>query len=103
MATLTSRNPYTQEINVTFKTISNEEIDSIIDTAHQAYLSWKDTSFKERKQLFLRMADIIDSKNAAYAELETKEMGSLFHFSKAVITGTANLVRRYATNAEDIL
>jgi acyl-CoA reductase-like NAD-dependent aldehyde dehydrogenase len=49
------------------------------------------------------MADIMDSKNGELAELETKEMGSLFHFSKAVITGTANLVRRYANNAERIL
>jgi acyl-CoA reductase-like NAD-dependent aldehyde dehydrogenase len=49
------------------------------------------------------MADIMDSKNAKLAELETKEMGSLLHFSKAVITGTANLIRRYANNTERIL
>ena len=74
MAILTSRNPYTQEVNATFETITNDEVDTLIDTAHQAYLSWKDTSFGERKQLFLRMADIIDTNNETYAALETKEM-----------------------------
>ncbi len=103
MATLTSRNPYTLEVHATFETISNDEIDTIIDTAQTAYLQRKETSFDHRKQLFLRMADILDSKNTEMATLETKEMGSLFHFSKAVITGTANLIRRYANNAERIL
>lgn len=100
---LTSVNPYTQEINATFDTLTNEELDNVIDTAHEAYLSWKDTTFDERKALFLKMADSMDSKNAELAELETKEMWSLLHFSKAVITGTANLIRRYANNTERIL
>ena len=103
MATLTSINPYTQEINWTFETLSNEELDAIIEQAHQAYLSRKNTSFEERKALFLKMADIMDNKNPELAELETREMWSLWSFSKKVITGTANLIRWYANNAERIL
>ncbi|MBP7841496.1 aldehyde dehydrogenase [Patescibacteria group bacterium] len=103
MATLTSQNPYTGEINKTFETVSNEQLTALIGQAHQTYLSWKNTPVAEKKKLFLRMADILDERNAEYALLETREMGSLWSFSKNVLKGTANLIRRNANNAESIL
>lgn len=83
MATLTSTNPYTQEINATFETLTNDELNTVINHAHQAYLSWKETSFDERKELFLNMADIIDAKHTELAQLETKEMGRLYTNAKS--------------------
>ena len=71
---LTSKNPYTQEINGTFETLTNEQLETVIEKAQEAYLKWKNTSFDERKKLFLRMADIIDERHETLAELETKEM-----------------------------
>ncbi len=103
MSTFDSNNPYTLEKNWTFTRHTNEELDAIIQTAHSAYLDWKETSFAHRQQLFLKLADLIDSKNSELAKLETIEMWSLRHFSKNVIKWTANLIRRYANNAERIL
>jgi succinate-semialdehyde dehydrogenase/glutarate-semialdehyde dehydrogenase len=103
MATLTSQNPYTGEINKTFETVSNEQLTALIGQAHQTYLSWKNTPVAEKKKLFLRMADLIDERNADYALLETREMGSLWSFSKNVLKGTANLIRRNANNFESVL
>lgn len=44
MAKLISINPYTEEINASFETINESEIDAIIGQSHSAYLSWKNTS-----------------------------------------------------------
>ncbi len=103
MSTFDSINPYTLEKNWTFTRHTNEELDEIIQTAHEAYLDWKKTSFSHRQELFLKLADVMDERNEALAALETKEMGRLYHAATSWIKGTANLIRRYANNAERIL
>jgi len=103
MSTFQSINPYTLEVNWTFTRHTNEELDVFIQNAHEAFLKWRTTSFSHRQELFLKMADIIDQKHEILAELETKEMWRLFHVSKQWLKGTANLIRRYANNAERIL
>jgi len=103
MATLTSQNPYTGEINGTVETYTNEQLDEIIDQAHTTYLSWKETSFDERKELFLKMADYMDENREDIAALTTMEMWMLQHVSQNILKGTANLIRWYANNAERIL
>gem|GEM_PF-5282120 len=85
MSTITSTNPYTGEINATFETISDTELTQKIDAAHTAYLSRKKLPRAKKKVLFLRMADLLDERNADYALLETREMGSLWSFSKSVL------------------
>lgn len=82
MPTITSTNPYTGEINATFETLSDAQLTKTIEQAHQAYLTRKNLSRAEKKALFLRLADLLDERNEQCAELETKEMGMLFHASK---------------------
>jgi len=103
MSTFESINPYTLESNWTFTRHTNEELDVFIQTAHEAYLDWKKTSFDERKELLLKLADVLDNKNEELAKLETIEMGRLFHAAKSGLKGTANLIRRNANNVERIL
>jgi len=103
MSTFTSTNPYTLESNGTFTRHTNEELDVFIASAHEAYLSWKQTSFAERQKLFLAFADVMDEKHEMLAELETREMWRLYHAAKKGIKGTANLIRRNANNAERFL
>lgn len=78
MSTIVSKNPYTNEINATFETLSNEELDTVIAKAHTAYLSWKDTPKAEKKRLMLRLADVLEQDIDACAKLETVEMGRLY-------------------------
>lgn len=100
---LISQNPYTGEVNKEFATIDNDQLTAIIDKAHTAYLSWKQTDASEKRKLFLRMADILDERNESYAKLETIEMGRLYGIAKKWLTGTANLIRWFANNFESIL
>jgi len=74
MSIITSRNPYTGEINATFETISDAQLDTIIDRAYTAYYSRKQTSWSERKSFFLKLADILERDIDHHAKLETIEM-----------------------------
>lgn len=103
MTTLTSINPYTLEENTSVETHTNEQLDYIIQQAHEAFLSWRETSFEERKQLFLKLADLMDENREEICKLTTMEMGMLQHMSQKILTWTANLIRWYANNAEKVL
>lgn len=103
MSTLTSINPFTQEVNATFETISDEEIKQKIELAHSAYLSWRETSFDERKNLFYKLAEVIEVDIENVAKLQTLEMGMLLSASKTGMQAMADLIRWFADNAEDVL
>lgn len=75
---ITSKNPYTGEINATFETLSNKELDSVIMKAHTAYLTRRETPKAEKKRLMLRLADVLEQDIDACAKLETIEMGRLY-------------------------
>jgi len=82
MPTLTSRNPYTGQINASFETFSNDELDVVIGRAYHSYLTWKDVSKVEKKKLFLKLADLLQENIEAHARLETIEMGRLYTVAK---------------------
>ena len=103
MTILKSINPYTKELNAEIETIDKVAVTKVIDTAHEAYLSWKDTSFEERKTLFHKLADEIEKDIDDSSKLQTIEMGMLFSSSKAWMQKTADLTRWFADNTEDIL
>jgi len=103
MPILKSINPYTLELNAEFETISLDETIKKIEIAHDAYLSWKETTINYKKGLFLKLADNLEAEIDECARLETIEMWMLYSSSKAWLQKTANLIRWFANNFENIL
>lgn len=103
MAKLQSINPFTEELNGEFETLEAYQVNEIIEKAHETYKTWKHTSFLYRKELFLKLADVLEDDIDACSRLETAEMGMLNHVSKAWLLKTANLIRWFANNFEEIL
>ena len=103
MTKLQSINPFTEELNAEFDLISREELSEKIDTAHRAFLEWKKTPNSRKKELMLKLADTIEAEQDELAKIETKEMWMLYTFSFAWLTKTANLIRWFANNFENIL
>lgn len=100
---LQSIDPYTQELNWEFETLNEEEVNQVIEKAYESYLSWRNTSNSYKKELFLKLADVLEDDIDDCSRLETAEMGMLNHVSKAWIEKTANLIRWFANNFEEIL
>ena len=103
MKKLQSINPYTEEINIEFETISRNELDAKINTAHRAYLIWKDVKKSEKKELFLSFADAIELHREELARMQTQEMGMLYTASYAGLASTVKLIRWFAQNFESLL
>lgn len=103
MSKIQSINPYTLELNAIFDTLSREELDTKIHTAHSAYLDWKKLPTSQKKALFLRLADVIEAQKEKLANIEMIEMGMLYNYSLAGLTNTVILTRWFANNFEEIL
>lgn len=103
MAILKSINPYTEELNGEFETLNIEDVNKKIDLADEAYKKWKNTTSSFKKDLFLKLADVLEEDIEECARLETIEMWMLNHVSKAWLAKTADLIRWFANNFEEIL
>ncbi|PZM83883.1 NAD-dependent succinate-semialdehyde dehydrogenase [Candidatus Gracilibacteria bacterium] len=98
-----SINPFTGELNAEFSLLTREELSEKIDLAYKTFLEWRKTPNSKKKELMLKFADIIEENQAELAEIETKEMGMLYNYSFAGLSKTANLIRWFANNFEEIL
>jgi acyl-CoA reductase-like NAD-dependent aldehyde dehydrogenase len=60
-----------------------------IDIADQAFSNWKDTSTSEKKELFLKLAEVFEKHQEEMARIQTIEMGMLYSESLAGLKNTA--------------
>jgi betaine-aldehyde dehydrogenase len=71
----TTLNPATGEVLATIKVTSAAEIDAAVDAAHEAQRTWATRTGAERGRILRRAAEILRSRNAELAELETRDTG----------------------------
>ncbi|CAI9119297.1 NAD-dependent succinate-semialdehyde dehydrogenase [Brytella acorum] len=96
-------NPFTNEQIKVFPNSTDAEIDTALDKAHAAFLSWRETSFAERAKVMQNAADILRRDMDAYSKLLTLEMGKVFGEAKAETELSAAIFEYYAKNAEKLL
>ncbi|MFC2136315.1 NAD-dependent succinate-semialdehyde dehydrogenase [Bacteroidota bacterium] len=96
-------NPATEEIVKTFDEYSKEEVSQIIDRANEAFSSWRNTTFAERKKLMNAAAAVLKNNSEKYAEIMTLEMGKPILQGIAEAEKCAWVCEYYAENAEDML
>jgi succinate-semialdehyde dehydrogenase/glutarate-semialdehyde dehydrogenase len=98
-----STNPYTGEVLKTFPAATEDQIRQAIESAHDAFLSWRDTSFAERATIMRSAAGILRRNIDSYAETLTLEMGKLVSEARAEVELSAAIFDYYAKNAEALL
>ncbi|ACK50653.1 Aldehyde Dehydrogenase [Methylocella silvestris BL2] len=98
-----SINPYTGETLKTFPDAADAEVERAIESAHAAFLSWKDVPFASRAKIIQSAANILRKESDAYARLLTLEMGKLFSEAKAEVELSAAIFEYYAVHAEKLL
>jgi succinate-semialdehyde dehydrogenase / glutarate-semialdehyde dehydrogenase len=97
-----SVNPYTGEL-ASFSEATDDEVKAAITNAHEAFLSWRHTSFVERSRILQKAADLLRRDSDYYATLLTLEMGKLFIEAKAEVELSAMIFEYYVRNAETLL
>lgn len=98
-----SRNPYNGEEYGSYPFHKAEELTSGIDKCHKAFLNWKELSFEERGNHFLKLADLLDKRKDELARIITEEMGKVIRESRAELEKSALTARYYASAAEGML
>lgn len=100
---LQSINPYNQTILATYEELSVEQIEQKMQKAQDSFLLWRNTSFAERKQLVLQLADLLLAQKATLAKQISLEIGKPIAQSLAEIEKCAWLCTYYAEISEKAL
>lgn len=103
MGKSTSINPTTGQTIKTYNHLTDTQLTARIETANEAYQSWKSTSFEHRALLMHNLASILQTNKAAYAQLITSEMGKMIGQAEAEIEKCIWVCEFYATHAAEFL
>ena len=68
-------NPATGEVLETFDHITEQEALAAVDTAHEAFLSWRETPIEERAKIVTRVGELFEERKDELADIIATEMG----------------------------
>lgn len=100
---ITSINPATNKTVKTFRPMDQNQVLMAIESAHQAYLLWREEAFEDRKTKILKFATLLRADADTYARLITQDMGKRISESQYEIEYCANIAEYYANGAEQFL
>jgi len=101
--TVKTINPATNQVEKEFPYTTDEQLQSIFETADKAFQVWKNTSFENRSQLLTQVSDLMRQRIDDLARLCSIEMGKLFKEAKGEIEVCITILDYYARNGKEIL
>ena len=96
-------NPATGEVEATYPTATEQEIQQVIEKADNAYQDWRHVSLSERSALLHKIADSYLERQDELSRIVANEMGKPVAQAKGEIGLVADIYRYYADNAEQLL
>lgn len=98
-----SIHPFDQSLVAQHNVLSASDVDERINLAATAYQQWRKTTFEHRRELILKVANLLRADKEKYAQLMTLEMGKLLSESTIELEKTIRGCEYYAHHAEDFL
>ncbi|TVQ15296.1 MAG: NAD-dependent succinate-semialdehyde dehydrogenase [Bacteroidetes bacterium] len=98
-----SINPTNGEIISTYSQHDRDEVKTIIDQTHKAWLKWKEIPFTERAALMQKAADVLLAEKEKYGRLMVLEMGKTMKQAVAEVEKCAACCNFYAEHAKAFL
>lgn len=96
-------NPATGEIEESFASHSDQEIQQAITAAHQAFADWRKRSLNERAAVLHKIADLYDQQRQSLAVIMAQEMGKPITQGQGELMLVSQIYRYYAQYAEQFL
>ncbi|HEY5319615.1 MAG TPA: NAD-dependent succinate-semialdehyde dehydrogenase [Galbitalea sp.] len=96
-------NPTTGETEKSFNSHTAEEVEAILQRAHDTNALMRATTFAQRAEWMHKAADLMDADLELLAALAATEMGKTIPTGKYEVTKSANGMRHYADHAEEYL
>ncbi len=101
--TVTTYNPATGDKLDHYHLLSEDDAKAAVDRAHEAYLTWRTTSFELRAKLLNSLADLMESRTDDLVNLMTREMGKIASQGKQEVELCAEICRYTAEHGEEFL
>lgn len=98
-----SINPANGKVVKTYKEDTPEKVIKKIEQTHKAWLSWRETSFKERAPLMKKLAEVLRNRKEELARLMAVEMGKPLKDGIGEAEKCALVCDYYADNAAKFL
>ena len=95
---LISTNPATGEEVERYDEMTSEEVQTIIERAHETHRAWREVSFEERAKCLNKAAEILRDEHEALAKIVTREMGKPISQARAEVKKCATAFDYYAAN-----
>ncbi len=96
-------NPATGETLKHFQSLTGEEIDQKLTQSQTAWISFRQTSFRQRQQWLENAAELLERDAEKFAEIITTEMGKPLKSAVAEVQKCALVCRYYAQHGEHFL
>ena len=96
-------NPATGELEATYPTATDQDVQQVIEQADNAYQDWRHVPLSERSALLHKIADSYLEHQDELARIVAGEMGKPVAQAKGEIGLVAEIYRYYADNAEQLL
>jgi len=98
-----SINPATGELLAAYDELTPAQVEAALKKARQAFSSWRQSTFAERRALLLKMSRLLTDEKKDLARLMSTEMGKPVMQAEAEIEKCATVCGHYAEHAERIL
>jgi succinate-semialdehyde dehydrogenase/glutarate-semialdehyde dehydrogenase len=96
-------NPATGELLQTFAPLTDEELETKLELAHQTFESYRNVSLPHRAAWMHAAANILDAQRESFGKLITLEMGKPLKGAIAEVEKCAWVCRYYADHAAEFL
>ena len=96
-------NPMTGEVIREYPSLHEQEVSTVLDRSHNAYLTWSAADIGDRTKVLTRTADLYRQNKAELAELMTLEMGKPIAQARGEIDLAAAIFEYYATEGPKLI
>lgn len=96
-------NPYTEELIKAYPSADEESLNRAVEAGHHAFMQWRENSYDDRGNYFLRLATSIKERIQELAIIMANEMGKPVSAGRAEIEKCAWVCEYYAEMAEQYL
>lgn len=100
VSSTTTINPTTGEELATYENHTDDELNQIVDAAHDAFDDWRRRPLKERAELAARIGELLGERIDDLAQIMTDEMGKLLSAGRQEVQLCAGICSWTAANAE---
>ncbi|NQV71814.1 aldehyde dehydrogenase family protein, partial [bacterium] len=98
-----SINPLNGDVIATYRPMSADEVQEILENAHQAQRNWRNVPLADRSRLMHKASDVLLAGKERYAQMMTGEMGKITTQGISEVEKCALVCRYYADHAEQFL